>query len=545
MAEILPSSAPSSVAVFPERGRRPASVVALLVSIGLLLVLLFGRLFGPVVNAWQVDPNYSHGYLIPIICIFLAVRSRNKAGSPLAGDTRFALLSLIPGAVVLMIATIVPWPLITFGAFALCLRVVAVAVGGRAWARHFTAPILFTFFMFPVPVVWTSTLALWLQDIVTRLSAGLMDPFVICIRKGTMLHFVGVAQPLQVGEQCSGLRQLVGFLAFAVLLGLLLDRPTWWRIVLVVLAIPFAVLANVLRVMLMCFGAIKFGTGWMDGWLHHAPAAFTLPMGFGMMMAVDYVLSRCVTRNTPANSLAPIPSRPSARGSALTAVVVCLAIVLMCQRVLIGHLASAGAESFPSMSASLAEIPRTLADGWVGSDHPGLNNLRATLPYTADDMVMREYQLLSGGPTLQLFAVHSLIGDDRKHHPEICIREVTGAPEDLSARARVPVDPQGERQVQKFVFRTGIVGRMTVYYWHYTLVPGSEGQTFVQTLHQRLGQTPPSVTVQVSTSSTDPEQLRAIETSFLPQVDTIMREKLLPSSAVIDTTRLPVTLLRE
>ena len=161
-----------------------------------------------------------------------------SAGPRLNGERRIAFLTLLPGAVLLLAATVVPWPLLTYAALALILRGAAVALGGRAWAGCFTAPILFSFFMFPVPFVWTSYAALWLQDVVARLRASVLDFFVICRRTGTIIEIVGIPQQLHVAEECSGLHQIVGFVAFAVLLGLLLERPGWQRLLLIVLA-PF------------------------------------------------------------------------------------------------------------------------------------------------------------------------------------------------------------------------------------------------------------------------------------------------------------------
>lgn len=543
MGETIPSPVlPSSPAVC-RTARTSFRDLAIWTLIVVLVGILFARLFIPVEAAWRTDSNYSHGYLIPVLCIFLGFRAWNRAGIPSAGDRNLALFTLIPGGLLLLLATVIPWPLITFAALALILRGITVAVGGRTWAAHYTAPILFTFFMFPVPVTWTSTLALWLQDVVSRLSAACLEPFVISMRTGTKLHLVGAPHPLQVGEQCSGLRQLVGFLAFAVLLGLLMDRPGWLRLLLVALAIPFAVLANVVRVLLMCLGAVKFGSGWMDGWLHHAPAAFTLPVGFGMLLGVDYVLGRWAG-STPV-PMAGATSGPSDVSRNLRPVAICLGLFLVAQAALLFHLRASGPESFPLMRAPLAEIPTELADGWAGIDRADLDSLRGRLPYTADDLLLREYHYGAGGPMVQVYAAYSKIGEDRKHHPEICIREVTGAPEDLAARAKIPLDPEHKRQVQRFVFRTGTSGRTTVYYWHYTLRTPEMQNSFLQTLHQRLGQSAPSLTIQVSTGSANPEELKFIENQLLPEIDTALRSRQLPASATIDTTRLPVTLLRD
>jgi exosortase len=510
--------------------------------IALLLLAIYARLFVTIERSWRLDPNYSHGYLVPFICLGLAIRAAHRAGAPVHGERRLGLTTVVGGSTLALVATLVPWPLITFASLVLVLRGTAIAIGGRQWAGHFWAPILFAFFMFPVPFAWTSYLALWLQDIVSQIGAALIEPFAVSWRTGTILHLVGVSQPLNVGEECSGLRQLIGFIAFAVLLGLLLDRPGWWRLALVLLAIPFAVIANVFRVALMCFGAYHYGMDWMGGWLHHAPAAFTIPTGFAMLIGVDWLLGRSIPCGAPNF---PAPADPGGeRVASLWPIVACLGVALAAQLALKAHLQAAGPESFPAARSTLAELPLQFTDVWQGKERPGLEELRGRLPYEADDLLLRDYQS-GGGASAHVFAVYSHNGEDRKHHPEICIREVTGAPEDLGARAKVAIGADSRRQVQRFVFQTGTVGRTTVYYWHYTFYGRSAGNSALKTLHQRLGQTPPSLTVQVSTHSLDPNELQMIESSLLPAIDAALMARLVPETATLDSTRLPVALVRE
>jgi exosortase/archaeosortase family protein len=84
----------------------------------------------------------------------------------------------------------------------------------------------------------------------------------------------------------------MGFVALGAILGHLSRRSLWFRGLLVLLAVPVAILANVLRVLLMAGGACLFGTAWMHGWLHHAPALFTLPVGLGLYLVVVWGVGR-------------------------------------------------------------------------------------------------------------------------------------------------------------------------------------------------------------------------------------------------------------
>jgi exosortase len=279
----------------PEIASPPAQrTVALfwLVAVAALVAVLFGGTFVRLYGLWLKDPNYSHGFLVPLVSGWLAGRYLRRAGWPVAGDTRLGCLTVLAGCIVHLATLVAGWPPLDFVALALLLRGLAVAAGGRAWAGGFTFPILFLFFMFPLPVTWTGTAALWLQDGVSRVAAAVLNLFVVCYRRGNSLFLAGVPEPLVVAEECSGLRQIVAFVALGALLGHLSGRPLLYRVLLVLVAVPVAIAANVARVLLMAAAATRFGTGWLSGWLHHAPVAVTLPLGLALYLLAGWALAR-------------------------------------------------------------------------------------------------------------------------------------------------------------------------------------------------------------------------------------------------------------
>lgn len=256
------------------------------------LAVLFTPTFVRLVGLWETDPNYSHGYAVPFIFAWLIWRHFREAGWPRQGEVGPGLFNVAAGCVVHLAAVLTAWPPFDFFALVLILRGLAITAGGRDWARGLMFPILFLFFMFPLPATWTGTAALWLQDAVSRAAAGLLDPFIVCLRKGNSLYLAGVPDRLIVGEECSGLRQMVAFVALAALIGHLSRRPPTFGILLVLLAVPIALAANVIRVLLMAVGAINFGTDWLHGLMHHTPAAFTVPLGLALLLLTAWVLGR-------------------------------------------------------------------------------------------------------------------------------------------------------------------------------------------------------------------------------------------------------------
>jgi exosortase len=148
-----------------------------------------------------------------------------------------------------------------------------------------------------------------LQDWVAQISAAILDPFIVCYRRGNVLHLAGVPEPLVVAAECSGLRQIVAFVALGTLVAGLSDKPRAFRVLLVLAAVPVAILANVARILLMALGAVWFGTAWIGGWLHDAPSAVTFPLGLALFIAVGWGLGRLFERrahdNRPGEEASP------------------------------------------------------------------------------------------------------------------------------------------------------------------------------------------------------------------------------------------------
>jgi exosortase len=519
--------------------------------LGSLLCLLYGSTFNLLTHLWMADPNYSHGFLVPLISGWLAWRWYKQTLPPLQGQIALGIMEILAGGLFHLAAIVIVWPPLDFVGLLWLLRGMAHAVGGRAWASGLSFPTFFLFFMFPLPVRWTAAAAVWLQEIVSLMSGGILDLFWVTYRSGHSLHLAGLERPLVIAEECSGLRQIVAFVALAALIGYLSRSMPGRRLLLIAAAIPIAIIANVVRVLLMAIGAEWFGVGWFSGWLHDAPALVTLPAGLGLLAGLAWWLGR---RQSTAGDCSKATRRPlNIRRSppafprrSLCAVAAALALCVLMQLLLQSHLSAAGAaDEYPALLQPLAQLPLLFrADGrenraWNGEDSADLTALRAQVQF-ADELISRTYVPDSGEPAVRLYMVHSRQGEDLEHHPEICIRDVGGAVEDQSFATILYLDAEQRRPVQRFRFRTGLGRDTVIYYWHYSLDAATrEGQTFLQALHQRLGRRPPSVTVQVSTNA-PPEALGEVEQSFLDAVDRAMTQHILPPTARMGCERLPI-----
>lgn len=218
---------------------------------------------------------------------------------------------------------------------------------------------------------------------------------------------------------------------------------------------------------------------------------------------------------------------------------------------LIGHMLLGPSNSYPALRKPFGNLPTTLAveapDAspviWSCLPHPAEKTIRQSLPFEPVDLMYRHCQSADKSIFAECYAVHSANGEDRKHHPEICIRDVQGVPEVESGRALIQLgDPKLDRKVQRYCFKRGETDTTTVYYWHYTFVPDTQRQqTWLQMLHQTFSRFPPSVTVQITTTATR-DRWPIIEKALLAPLDDHLRSHYLPDGIIMDCDRLPIAI---
>lgn len=246
---------------------KPSTLQSL--ALPLLLAAAFALLTFPtwrwLWGEWLGNDYYSHGILIVPLCLFLgAMRIRRDdtfVWRSEQGNLGGLLLVAVSVALYLWFVNQRAYYLASFSMIAMITGGIWLLGGGRA-ARTLAFPIGYLAFMVPLPFIERSTLPLALF---TGVWSGALVQFL-----GLDVTIVGNAVSLPnadlvIGAQCSGINSLITLLALMALLAYLIDGPMWARLLLVVLAVPLALLGNILRVASLLFVARAWG----------ADAAFT------------------------------------------------------------------------------------------------------------------------------------------------------------------------------------------------------------------------------------------------------------------------------
>jgi exosortase len=279
-----------STAAVPETSRAFPTARNLLpiVVTGVFYIALFADPLRRLALDWWRDPEAGHGLLLAPLALWLAWKSGVKRESRPAIALGLAVLLV---SVLLRYGSGLAAEIFTTRVSALLALVglVTYAYGWRqvlAWWLPFTLLAL----SIPLPSLITTTLALPLQLRASAMGATLLEfRHVPVLLQGNVILLPG--HRLFVTEACSGLRSLTALLSLGVLIGGLWLRFPVSRILLILLAIPVAIVINAVRVFLTGFLVYYVSAEMGEGFMHLTEGWLLFVVAFGMLGLLAWLFS--------------------------------------------------------------------------------------------------------------------------------------------------------------------------------------------------------------------------------------------------------------
>ena len=238
------------------------------VIIGLVIAMLpFAKALGDLFNVWNLQPEYSHGLLIPPIALFLLWQQRAwLATTPFVGAWS-GLILVVAGLAFWLIGELSAIKAIVQYAFLLVLYGLIVSlVGWRVFGRLWM-PFLILIFMIPLPAFFSSSLSLKMQLLSSSIGVWLIRLWGISVFLEGNVIDLGVYK-LQVAEACDGLRYLFPLMTLAFIMAYFFKAPLWKRIVLFAASMPIAILMNSFRIGAIGVTVEYWGQRMAEGLLH-------------------------------------------------------------------------------------------------------------------------------------------------------------------------------------------------------------------------------------------------------------------------------------
>ncbi len=215
--------------------------------IGFLVAAIYLRVVVKLVHDWYTNPDFSHGFVIPVFVAYLLWEQRER-------------IELIPqhaawpGVVCVTLALIV---LLTgiYGAdlFLSRISLVLLFVGlvwtfaGSRMVRELALPLGALLLAIPFPAIVFNRITFPLQLLASHLASVALPLFnVPVLREGNVIQLPAIQ--LEVAEACSGIRSLMTLFTVAVIYGYFAERSLSKRVILALASLPIAVAANAIRI---------------------------------------------------------------------------------------------------------------------------------------------------------------------------------------------------------------------------------------------------------------------------------------------------------
>ncbi|MGL4549688.1 MAG: exosortase/archaeosortase family protein [Gemmataceae bacterium] len=242
-----------------------------------------------VVRAWTTNPEYSHGFVVPLFAAFMLFQRREMLAAAGFGVSWLGCL-LLTLAVGLQLGGAYGGVdyLEALSLVAFLFSVVAL-IGGWAGLRWAWPGLLFLIYMIPLPFTLAHSLSGSLRTVGTVASGFFLQMigFPVVIEGQTFLlddHRIAVA------EACSGLSMLYVFIALATAVAYLVKRPLLDRAVILLSAIPIAIIANVVRIALTALAYRLAGKQLGDFVFHDLAGWLMMPLALGLTWGVIWLL---------------------------------------------------------------------------------------------------------------------------------------------------------------------------------------------------------------------------------------------------------------
>jgi exosortase len=266
---------------------------------GLILALVwcYWNTLTAVAREWD-NPKYSHGYLVPLFTAVL-VWMRREPFAKVTNSARWAGVGMMAlGLATRLIATWLSSKVPEMYSILPCVMGAFLIVGGWPTLRWAGPAVLFLIFMFPLPAPLDGGLLPKLKSLATLASTYCLQTMgIAAYSEGNVLH-IGDVQ-MGVVDACSGLRMLTIFVALAVAITLVTDRPMWERIVIVLSAVPIALLVNIIRITVTGILHLTVGTKIADQVFHDFAGWVMMPMALGFLYVEFQILSHLVIDEGP------------------------------------------------------------------------------------------------------------------------------------------------------------------------------------------------------------------------------------------------------
>ncbi len=256
-----------------------------------LTAWLYFSVLSRLVAQWLNDPNFSHGFFVPLFVLFVLWQNRTKLRSIQLRPSWSGVAILCFGLTTLVIGVLGAELFLSRASLLIVVAGLVVLFCGWNMFRAVLFPWAFLTLMIPIPTIIFNQITFPLQILASKLASWTLPTLgVPVLREGNVIQLPAMA--LEVAEACSGIRSLLSLVTLAIIYGYLLSDSVRMRVVLAIAAVPIAVAANSLRIV---------GTGVLvqywdpdkaEGFFHAFSGLLIFVVSIGMLFVLHKIVEK-------------------------------------------------------------------------------------------------------------------------------------------------------------------------------------------------------------------------------------------------------------
>jgi exosortase len=213
-----------------------------------LILLIYHSILIKLVADWWQDPNFSHGFLVPIFSGYLVWTKRDVLRSTKIAPSWIGVGVVAFGLAVLLLGIYGAELTLSRVSFVIVLTGIVLAFGGFPMWREQRFALLVLLLAIPLPAILFNQITLPLQTLAAKAASSMLPLFAIpVLREGNVIMLPSMS--LEVAEACSGIRSLMSLFTISIFYGYFMETSTTKRVILAMASVPIAIVANALRIL--------------------------------------------------------------------------------------------------------------------------------------------------------------------------------------------------------------------------------------------------------------------------------------------------------
>jgi exosortase len=255
---------------------------------------------------WNTNPQYSHGFLVPLFGAYLLYHRRDQLKRDALKPSIIGLFLIVFALAIKLVGTYGHFVSLDPISLIPCVAGLVFLYGGWAAWKWAWPAVLFLAFMIPLPYFAAVAMSGQLQTLATITSTFVMQTLGLpALAEGNVILLND--EKIGIVEACSGLRMLVVFFALSTAMVLVVNRHWTDRVIILLSAIPIALISNILRIIAT---GLMYNAGQSEmanHFFHDIAGWLMMPLGLGLLWVELWVLSALIVTVPRAT----IPPRPA------------------------------------------------------------------------------------------------------------------------------------------------------------------------------------------------------------------------------------------